>query len=305
MDATHSRSSSRVAVLVRRYAERVASRRYSRRTVEIYTQALERFCAFLDGKGIVRAMDVTRSDIEEYRAGMVDRQWKPASVEVFIRAIKQFFRWLEQTQEVFCNPAEGIVIRKIQSPIMPVPTEEEMTSLLATPDTTTYTGLRDRTILETAYGTGMRVEELSRLMVRDVDMVNGTVRVMGKGERERVLPLGAQAVEWLRRYEAEVGKRTAAGGRPPELWVTQYGKPLGYVAIRLGIVRHGRDSGVQTRITPHSLRRACATHMLRRGAHPVDLQMLLGHASFSHLSQYLRLTITELQAVHARSKPGS
>ena len=292
-----------ITVLVRRYRQHLVVRRFARRSVEVYGLAMERFAGFLAGRGVTRAQDVTREDIEAYRRSIVDRQWRPASVEVYVRAIKQFFRWLEETQVVFLNPADGIVIRQVPRRLMPVPTEEEILRLLATPDITSFTGLRDRAMLETAYATGVRAEELSRLTVKDVDLDSGTVRVMGKGSRERVVPLGKQAAECVRAYLAGVGQTRSNGTAP--LWVAQNGKPISYMAVRATILKHSRECGVTPLITPHALRRACATHMLRRGAHPVDLQMLLGHASLQHLSQYLRVTVSDLREAHARSKPGS
>ena len=292
-----------IAGLVRHYRGHLVVQRFACRTVEVYGLALDRFAGFLAGKGICRVQEVTRDDIEEYRRVMVEQQWRPASVEVYVRAIKQFFRWLEAKQVVFLNPTDGMVVRQAPRPLMPVPTEEAVLRLLATPDTATFTGLRDRALLETAYATGARVEELSRLTVKDVDLEGLTVRVMGKGSRERVVPIGKQAAECVRAYMARVGQALSAGTAP--LWVAQNGKPISYMGVRATILKRSRECGVVPLITPHALRRACATHMLRRGANPVDLQMLLGHASMQHLSQYLHLTIRELQAVHARSKPGA
>jgi integrase/recombinase XerD len=298
-----SHSDGLITVLVRRYREHLVVRRFARKTVEIYGMAMERFADFLSGRGITRAQEVTQTDIEAYRRLIVERQWRQASIEVYLRAIKKFFRWLEDTQVIFLNPAEGIVIRQAPRPLMSVPSEEEILRLLAVPNTATFVGLRDRAMLETAYATGMRAEELSRLTVKDVDLGNGTVRVMGKGSRERMVPLGAAAAEWLRKYLASTAQ--PAPGKPAPLWVVRGGTALSYGGLRLNILRHSRACGVTPLITPHALRRACATHMLRRGAHPVDLQMLLGHTTLKHLTQYLRLTIHELQAVHALSKPGA
>ena len=147
------------------------------------------------------------------------------------------------------------------------------------------------------------LEELCRMKLNDLDLANGTVRIMGKGNRERIAPLSNAAVEWVRKYTAEV-RAEQLQGPTPALWVKANGDPLGGQAIGLSIRECARKAGTQPPITPHGIRRACATHMLRRGAHPVQLQMLLGHASLRHLSQYLRVTFQEMRAIHGRSRLG-
>ena len=187
---------------------------------------------------------------------------------------------------------------------MPVPTEAEMQALLAAPNVATARGVRTRAILEVAYSTGARLEELARMRHSDLDLANGTVRILGKGNRERMAPLGAAAIEWVRKYVVEVRARQTrtAGGA---LWVKALGLPLGSVMIGRLIRECARRAGTVTPITPHGIRRACATHMLNRGAHPVQLQMLLGHTSLKHLSQYLRVSFRELHAIHERSRLGA
>ena len=178
-----------------------------------------------------------------------------------------------------------------------------MQALLDAPDVRMARGLRTRAILEVAYGTGARLEELSRMKLGDLDLANGTVRILGKGSRERVVPLGRGAIEWVRRYAAEARGRHAEGASAA-LWLKDGGRPLGSQGISRSIQVCVRKAGVTTPTTPHAIRRACATHMLRRGAHPVQLQMLLGHASLRHLSAYLRVSFHEMHAVHQRSRLG-
>ena len=160
-------------------------------------------------------------------------------------------------------------------------------------------------MIETGYSTGARREELSRLEMQDLNLGVGTLRVLGKGEKERVLPLGRQAVHWLGRYLREARPELLRGDeKAAALWIDLHGHALDYSALQQILRRHCIAAGIQPIITPHAIRRACATHMLQNNAHPLQLQALLGHATPRTLGHYLRLTITELQSMHRRSKPG-
>jgi integrase/recombinase XerD len=215
--------------------------------------------------------------------------------------VKRFFDFMADKQRVFENPFAGLEPIHHGRKLMPVPSEQDMQALLATPDAATERGLRTRSILEVAYSTGARLEELARMKLGDLDPANGTVRIMGKGNRERVAPLGTAAMEWVKRYVLEARSRQA-NGDATALWVKAGGTGLGGQGISRSIQECARQAGVT--ITPHGIRRACATHMLRRGAHPVQLQTLLGHASLKHLSQYLRVSFREMRAMHEGSRLG-
>ena len=293
-----------IDVTVKEYLAAV-SPRLSPSSLKIVGGALKDLLSFLAGRPRERLADVTAADLEAWRLALVERRFAPSSLEIYLRTVRQFFRWLEETQRLFVNPAAGLVIPKPPRRLMPVPSEAEVRRLLAQPDIGTALGQRDRALLETAYSTGARREELARLSIFDVNLEAKTIRVLGKGSKERVLPLGRAAAMWLGKYLRGARVRLLRGDLDQAaLWVDRDGGKLEYAAMQQ-LVRHHADAAkVRTRISMHSLRRACATHMLRRGAHPLQLQMLLGHATTKTLSQYLRATITELRKTHARSKVG-
>ena len=303
MDRKASRNRSGVTVLAREFLADIGRRGYSPRTVAIYGQALRDFGRFLKAQGILSAQEVTTANVEAYRRRLQERGFSPAGEEVYARAVKRLFDYLVERQQVFETPFAGAGPIRRERKLMPVPSEAEMQALLDAPDVATPRGLRTRAILEVAYGTGTRLEELARMKFADLDLANGTVRTMGKGSRERVVPMGASAVEWVRRYLAEARARYGMG-EGTALWLKDKGKPIGPQGISRSIQECVRKAALTTPITPHAIRRACATHMLRRGASPVQLQMLLGHASLRHLSAYLRVTFHELQAMHERSRLG-
>ena len=209
---------------------------------------------------------------------------------------------------LFDNPSAALKTPKYERKLLPVPSEADLRRLLAQPSVATPVGIRDRAIIEVGYCCALRREELARLRLRNPDFLQRSLRVLGKGSRERMLPLGEEAFTWLRRYVDDA--RPALLGRNADaaaldaLWLSSSGKPFGGQGLSAMLRKYGRKAKLSVNITPHSLRRACATHMLRNGAHPVQIQMLLGHATMRHLAQYLRLTIREIREMHRKSRPG-
>ena len=295
-----------ISQLTGEYLAGLQLRHFSPRSVELYRVVLEDFRTCLAERGQDRVPDIVAEDLEAYRLALVQREFAPSSLEVYLRTVRQFFGWLEQQQRLFVNPAAGLLIPRPPRKLLPAPTEEQMKKLLAQPNVATPCGLRDRAWLETAYATGARREELIRLTIFDPDLDHQRLRVLGKGKKERVLPLGQHATQWLRRYLTDA-RRQLLKDNPDELalWLNLVGKPLDYGALQQILRRHSLAAGFAAPISAHALRRACATHMLCHGAHPLQLQLLLGHATLGTLGQYLRLTIVELQATHRQSKPGS
>lgn len=275
------------------------------KTMGVYGHALQSLCGFLEKMDRAALVEVTRDDLEAWRLSLVRRGIASGTLEVYTRAARHWFRWLTERGRLFEDPAAAFVIPLVQRKLLPVPSVEEMRRLLAAPNPATPCGLRDRAFLETAYACGARREELHALDIHDLDLSAGTVRVVGKGRKERVLPLTKSAMKWLSEYTTKARpKLLKLALDEPALWVDLRGDRLAYGTLHAMVKHHGKAAKIPINVTSHTLRRACATHLLQNGAHVVQLQMLLGHATLKHLSQYLRLSITELQAVHRRSKPG-
>lgn len=289
---------------VEAYAEGLRLRGYSPKTIAIYTHAVWLLTNFLGGNGEMDLQSVSKDHLTRFRLDLLERDYQAASIEIFLRGLKSFFRYLEEGQHLFINPAEDLVVMQAKRRLLPVPSEEDMQLLMQQPDTSTPLGLRNRAILETAYGTGARLGELTGLKVDDLNLEEQTVKLLGKGRRERVVPLGTSATRWIQRYLKEARPALLGPEASDALWINSRRQPLGYQSAGIMIRGYGRAAGLAEIITTHSLRRACATHMLRRGADPVSIQQLLGHAGLKHLSQYLRVTITEIKAMHEDSIPG-
>lgn len=294
-----------IVVLPDEYLALLKARKYKPRSIRTYRNTLNLCLVFLARRGLTRLQDATRRDLEEYRLDLVKRGLSGASIYDYLRHVKRFFAYMEENQLLFNNPARDLVLPEREHKLQPIPTEAEVAKLLKQPDTAATLGLRDRALLEVAYSTGLRLEELSRLNVGDPDLKEGRVRVLGKGSKERVTPLGGKAVCWLEKYIRH-GRTKLLGANPdePALWLGEQGRRLNPLLIERLVRSYAILAGIRTHVTPHALRRACATHMLRGGAHPVQIQMLLGHSSLETLSQYLRVTIRDLKQMHQRSKPG-
>lgn len=286
------------------YLARLQARQYSVKTLCAYSQALKPFCAFLVESGAERLPDVTVAHLEQYRLRLVRRNLARATAYGYLRIIRGFFQYLEQAQAIFVNPARALDLPKYERRLLTVPTEEEVKRLLAQPDVSTPRGIRDRAMLEMFYATGARLEELARMNLAAVDRTQGAIRVMGKGRKERMLPLGRHARHWLDTYLRDARPRfSRRDPDEPALWVGRYGRRLQRENIQVLLRHYAQQAALRPLISPHALRRACATHMLRRGAHPVQIQMLLGHATLENLSHYLRVTMTDLHKAYARSNP--
>ena len=196
-----------------------------------------------------------------------------------------------------------MILRKPPRLIHYVPSEDDVRRLLTAPKTHTRGGLRDRAFMEVLYSTGARLIEMASISIFDVDLRRAALRLHGKGRKQRTVPLGKKAIRWLEDYLRL--RHTLLNGNPDieALWLNTRGGPLSYQGAEKIVLRNSQAAGLRP-FSSHALRRACATHMLRNGAHPVQLQMLLGHACLRHLGQYLDVTITELKKTHEHSKPG-
>jgi len=292
-------------ISIQEYLQYLVSLKYSPRSIDSYRKALSRFHSFLTAIKIERVQDVTAEDIAAYRLELVDGDYAGQSIVLYMRAVRNLFRYLEDTQQIFINPAMDLIIPGAKDKIQPVPTEKEMEQLLVQPDVTTLSGIRDRAFMETIYSTAVRLEELIKMNIFDVSEKNRTIKVLGKGNKERMVPLGKQAAFWLTKYMQDV-RPVFLKNRPDQhaLWLGTKGKRIHPLIVERIVSGYGKKAKIKCCVTPHGLRRACATHMLRNGAHPVQIQLLLGHATMSTLSRYLKITITDMKNMHKKGKPG-
>jgi len=281
------------------------SRGYSPATITVRKESLRRFTEFCDSIGKGRCQDITAKDIEQWRLRMFEAGNTTATVEQRLRSVRLLFKWLDERGLLFENPTHGLTLHRTPSKLPVVPTVGEVFRLLAGIDTSIPVGIRDRAIIETVYGGGLRLGEVTALTADDFDWDSGLLLVNGKGSKQRSVPVGKRAVRWVRHYLTDA--RPALLGRkddPGCLWMSTRGETLSSQGISVRIRHWIRLAGLPKKYTPHALRRAAASHMLDNGASPFAIKEFLGHADMKHLSQYLRVTITELKQMHQASRIG-
>ena len=290
-----------VFALITDYLKSLKARNYSPRSLENYEFSLQRLVKFLS---IERIQDVTIDHLDAYRLHLVESNLAPFTINRYLRTVRSFFNYLELTHAIFVNPATRLPIPRPPRLLKPVPSPKAVKTLLAQPDITTAVGIRDRTLLEVLYSCALRRREAMDLTIFDPDLQQGALRIKGKGDKERVTPLGKQAIFWLKKYLQSARPKLISDPDEQMLWISKLtGKTLRYDSIDRLFKRYSRKAGIEN-FSPHSIRRACATHMLQSGAHPIEIQLLVGHQTMAHLSSYLKVSIIDLKKMHKQSKPG-
>lgn len=290
------------------FLEALKIHRASPATIKGRAGSLSVFFRYLTGQGVADVRDVSRQTIKDYQLGLLAQDYTPMTVATHMQAVRRFFEHLEKTSVILVNPCDGIPVPR-QGDRLPkaVLTEKEAKVLLDAPDTQTPAGIRDRAILETFYSTGIRLEEMARLSIHDVDYRNGFVRVTkGKFAKDRMTPLGRKACDYVREYLQKVRAEWSKSNRDERaLWLSsmQPHGPLKSQAIEVMVKQYGRAAGIEKRVTPHVWRHTCATHLVADGANIAYVQRLLGHRSLRTTQIYTRTTIAEIKATHAQAHP--
>ncbi|MFW6278245.1 MAG: site-specific tyrosine recombinase XerD [Halorhodospira sp.] len=272
-------------------------------TLAAYRSDLEGFAAYLVRQ---QAGDLARASREAVLGHLAERVAagaRPRTTARLLSSLRRFYRRQVQAGVREDDPTAEVTSPRLGQPLPGVLTERQVEALLGAPDTTEPLGLRDRCLLEVLYATGLRVSELVGLSVDALNTRQGVVRVAGKGGRERLVPLGEEALDWVVRYLRE-GRPALLGQRRSEaLFVTRRGEGLTRQAFWYRIKRYAPVAGIDPSISPHTLRHAFATHLLNHGADLRAVQMLLGHADLSTTQIYTHVARQRLQQLHAEHHP--
>ncbi len=290
------------------FLEALKIRRRSPATIASWHGSLTVFFRYLTGQGIADVRDVSRQAVKGYQLGLLAQDYTPMTVATRMQAVRRLFEHLEATDVILVNPCAGILLPRLGDRLpKAVLTQKEARALLDMPDTQTGLGIRDKAILETFYSTGIRLEEMARLTIHDVDYRNGFVRVnKGKFAKDRMTPLGRKACDYVREYLQKVRAEWSKSNRDERaLWLSskQPHGPLKSQAIEVMVKQYGRDAGIEKHVTPHVWRHTCATHLVADGANIAYVQRLLGHRSLRTTQIYTRTTIAEIKATHAKAHP--
>ena len=275
----------------------------SKNTIEAYRHGLNRFFDHLRRKGIQEIGNVGKFDI---RAFLLALKGKGLSTKTVVRdlvAIRTFFQFLIQEEILEANPVEEIESPKMAKTLPEILTLKEVEQLLGQPDLRTPLGVRDRAMLEVLYATGMRVSELVQLPTNQVNLESGYVVIYGKGSKERMVPIGREAMKWITLYLQTARQRLTKGKESNFLFINRSGRGMSRQRFWKNIKTYGLKAGLRKRITPHLLRHSFASHLLERGADLRSVQMMLGHVDISTTQIYTHVTGERLKKIHQRYHP--
>jgi integrase/recombinase XerD len=268
-----------------------------------YTSDLRRFITFLEARSVGSVNAVTRKHILDYLMWEKHRGLGANSLSRRLVAIRVFFRYLQQESLLVANVTDAMDSPRIWRMLPATLTPREVERLLEAPAAGRRLALRDRAILETLYGTGLRVSELSGLKMGDLHFDAGYLRCLGKGNKERIVPFGGSAASSLRRYLTEQRPALAGGADTQALFLTSRGRPFGRKGLWKMIRKHALTAALTKRVTPHTLRHSFASHLLANEAPLRVIQEMLGHADIATTQIYTHVDPSRLKAVHARFHP--
>ena len=302
-------------LILRGYKNYLAQTGRAETTIKSYGDRVKAYLAWVKLEGIADLSQVDKQVMTQYREYLFYRT-NPVlclkSQSMWLVCVRGFFRYLEKAGLILYNPTSHIELPKLpQQLARAVLGEAQMKKLLNAPDVDTALGLRDRAMLEVLYSSGIRNSELRALRVYDVNLEDGTLRIEhGKGDKARVVPLGSVAAHYVREYLDHSrpklfikGRRSLPRPQTDILFVSCFGKKMDPTAPSYIVQKYLAGAGIKEQIGVHALRHTCATHLLKHGADVRCIQELLGHTSLDTTQKYLKIEITDLKRVHARTHP--
>jgi integrase/recombinase XerD len=279
----------------------------SQNTILAYGRDLKRFAVFLATRRKNNVDAVDREDIVDFLSHLYKQKLDSRSVSRYLVSLRSFFKYALAEELVRKDPTENLESPKIRQSLPSYLRKEEVERLLSAPSTNTPVGLRDRAMLEVLYSTGLRVSELLNLRISDLDMRTGCVRCIGKGDKERLVPIGRKAIAAVEAYLAGSRPKLLRWGAPPPhnhvLFLTVAGRRLSRITIWKILHDYGVKLGLRGRLTPHKLRHSFATHLLEGGADLRSVQLMLGHADIATTQIYTHVVEERLKQIYKAHHP--
>lgn len=281
-----------------------AERGLSDNTLSAYRSDLQRLARWLDTEGHARSLtDVGADDLQAFLGSALRAGRSQRSQARFLASARAFYRYLKREGAIGVDPTAGIGNPRQGRPLPKSLSETDVERLLAAPDTDDPIECRDRAMLELLYATGLRVSELITLTLSQVSLNQGVVRVIGKGSKERLVPVGEEALAWLQHFAATARLDLLRGSRHEVLFPSTRGTVMTRQAFWYRIKLYARRAGISSALSPHTLRHAFATHLLNHGADLRVVQMLLGHSDLTTTQIYTHVARARLSALHEQHHP--
>ena len=278
-------------------------RNRARNTIEAYRRDARRFLLFIGYENYDTLNKVTSVEIAGYVKSLRDAGLSSASSARALAVVKTFFRYLANEGIVSTGPAQTVQSPRLWRKVPGVLSVQEVERLLTAPQSNTARGLRDKAMLETIYATGLRVSELVSLRIRDMNFDMGYVTTMGKGDKQRVAPLGQVACASVTLYRRDGRPKLLKGKTPEYLFVTSRGGPMTRQAFWKIVKKYATGAGIRKKISPHGLRHSFATHMLEGGADLRSVQEILGHSDISTTQVYTHVATKRLKEIYDKFHP--
>ena len=280
----------------------LVERRLAANSVESYARDLGRLAAFAGQEGCPIG-GLSRQQLEAFVRQLLSEGLAPRSAARAVASTRGFYRFLVREGRIEASPAEDLHGGRPWPALPRYLTPDEVDRLIAQPDSSTPLGLRDQAMLEVLYATGLRASEMVSLKAADINASVGYLTTTGKGDKQRLVPLGDRAAEAIRRYQQRSRPELARAGSPPRLFLNGRGGPLSRVGFWKVLKGYARKAGLRPDVSPHVLRHSFATHLLERGADLRAIQVMLGHADLSTTQIYTHVLETRMRAIYDQFHP--
>ncbi len=275
----------------------------SKNTLSAYRQDLLHLTAWSTEKQKLPLIQLTRQQLQAYLVHRYQLGMHARSTARALSCLRRFYRWLLQEKLITADPTLNIENPKTPKSIPKLLSEQDVETLLNMPDLSTTLGLRDRAMLELLYACGLRITELVQLEMNAINLRQGIIRITGKGNKERLVPMGEEASNWLDRYLESVRDDLLKGTQKQTVFLSQQGKMMTRQTFWHRVKRYALEAGIQANLSPHTLRHAFATHLLNHGADLRVVQLLLGHNDISTTTIYTHVAQARLQSVYQKHHP--
>jgi len=275
----------------------------SANTISAYQRDLKLFQRWINEQEKIAVETASQADIEDFLFWLVREGRKEKSNARLLSTLKRFYQWATSHEHFDVDPTVLIKGPKLPKSIPKVLTEQQVEKLLFAPDEYTPLGIRDRAILELMYASGLRVSELVSLPFEQVNLSAGLVQVTGKGNKERIVPIGEVAIEWIEKYIVESRPALVKNKWVDTLFVSRLGRSMTRQTLWHRIKNLAFDAGIHVELSPHTLRHAFATHLINHGADLRTVQLLLGHSDLSTTQIYTHVAKERLHKIHQQHHP--
>lgn len=296
---------------IQNFKEYLKALNRSSRTLDIYTQGVKKLTTWMVEQGLYEVREITPERIisfqEHYHTQSIQKSYSVETVHTHLRGIKRFLEYLEKTHQLLASPSEAIEMPRLyrHRTVKEILKESEMRKMIECWNSSNWKDLRNRALLELMYSTGLRLSEVAKLDLEDVDEKSGYVRVRaGKGGKDRVQPLGRKACEAIRSYLKKARPYLLRGKDERALFLSYiYGQRLEKWRIDRTLKESGKLAGLTKVPNAHMIRRSFATHLLRNDAHPYYVKELLGHSSMRTTGRYIKVAGVDLKRIHQKTHP--